>query len=136
MAVIQDKLTDDSSILNKLSEAACVLFRDADLDLGHRTASQEGVQQCVCDCQRYGLYPSEQNRARLRSSWAALDVRHRQALRKVVRLNDSARNVALMELAGMYFLKPWPSLILADPATMPSTNLTPALSREKKSMSL
>ena len=43
----------------------------------------------------------KQNYARLRSSWADLDVRERRQLRKAVHLSEIARNTALLEVTGM-----------------------------------
>ena len=116
--VIKDKVTDDVVFLEKLVEAVRVLFMThGPLQIGGDT-SKGSMVLCICDCHRFALYPSEQNRARLRRSWADLGVYDRRALRKVVRLNDTARNVALLELTGMSVPKPWPSLIPVEPSTI------------------
>ena len=132
-AVIEDMVVDDVSFLVKVVEAVRVLFASlGQLEKGyHCTASQESMAQCVWHCQRYALYQSEENYARLRSSWADLGVRDRRSLRRVVLLSESARNIALLEVTGMNVLEPWPSLILPDLSAMSSTNIsrTPGVRR-------
>ena len=103
-AVVVDMLVDDRVFLRKMVDAVHLLFRShGKLMVGHHcTASQERMVLCVWHCQRYALYQSEENYARLRSSWADLGVRDRRELRKVVPLSESARNIALLGPSGPF----------------------------------
>ena len=125
-AVIEDMVVDDVSFLVKLVEAVRVLFASlGQLEKGHNcTVSQERMVLCVWHCERYALHQSEENYARMWSSWADLGVRDRRSLRRVVLLSESARNVALLEVTGMNVLEPWPSLVLPDLSAMSSTNIS------------
>ena len=119
LVVVGDKVSvDDDVFFEKLVEAVRVLFvTHAALDIGG-DSTKERLVLCICDCNRFALYPSEQNRARLMRSWGDLGVYERRALRKVVHLEETARNIAFLELTGMRVRQAWPSVVPVDLSTL------------------
>ena len=142
-AVIEDMLTDDTVFLDKMVDAVDALFRShGPLQVGHHpTQSQERMVAVVWHCQRFAMHQSKENYARLRSSWADLDVRERRLLRKAVHLSEIARNTALLEVTGM---SEWNERLFfgalqdhpPSPPTLPSAHLSPGRSLGKRCMSL
>ena len=131
-AVIEDMLSDDTMFLKKMVDAVDALFRShGPLQVGHHsTEPQERMVVVIWNCQRVAMHPSAENCARLRSSWADLNVRERRLFRKAVSLNETARNTALLEVTGMSV---WNERLFfvalphdpRNPSTLPSSHLSP-----------